>query len=103
MSVTFLPSDPCLVLVTGKTNVKDDELDAMLKEASGPINFTMFLNMFGAKLMGENHGVGSTMEPGFSLVRGSLQAGLPKQSMFCWLLTLRSPGISHKNPNFPIC
>ncbi|XP_042840740.1 myosin light chain 5 [Panthera tigris] len=36
----------------GKTNVKDDELDAMLKEASGPINFTMFLNMFGAKLTG---------------------------------------------------
>uniref|UniRef100_A0A8C0LNC9 Myosin light chain 5 n=2 Tax=Canis lupus dingo TaxID=286419 RepID=A0A8C0LNC9_CANLU len=36
----------------GKTNVKDEELDAMLKEASGPINFTMFLNMFGAKLTG---------------------------------------------------
>ncbi|XP_077858967.1 myosin light chain 5 isoform X1 [Macaca mulatta] len=36
----------------GKTNVKDDELDAMLKEASGPINFTMFLNMFGEKLSG---------------------------------------------------
>ena len=25
----------------------------MLKEASGPINFTMFLNMFGEKLSGE--------------------------------------------------
>ncbi|XP_074251840.1 myosin light chain 5 [Saimiri boliviensis] len=36
----------------GKTNVKDDELDAMLKEASGPINFTMFLNLFGEKLNG---------------------------------------------------
>ncbi|XP_036709093.1 myosin light chain 5 isoform X1 [Balaenoptera musculus] len=36
----------------GKTNVKDEELDAMLKEASGPINFTMFLNMFGEKLSG---------------------------------------------------
>uniref|UniRef100_A0A8C0D246 Myosin light chain 5 n=1 Tax=Balaenoptera musculus TaxID=9771 RepID=A0A8C0D246_BALMU len=35
-----------------KTNVKDEELDAMLKEASGPINFTMFLNMFGEKLSG---------------------------------------------------
>uniref|UniRef100_A0A8D2ICP2 EF-hand domain-containing protein n=1 Tax=Urocitellus parryii TaxID=9999 RepID=A0A8D2ICP2_UROPR len=34
----------------GKTNVKDDELDAMLREASGPINFTMFLNLFGEKL-----------------------------------------------------
>uniref|UniRef100_A0A8C5VIU9 EF-hand calcium-binding domain-containing protein 11 n=1 Tax=Microcebus murinus TaxID=30608 RepID=A0A8C5VIU9_MICMU len=29
-----------------------DELDAMLKEASGPINFTMFLNLFGEKLNG---------------------------------------------------
>ncbi|KAK2115145.1 hypothetical protein P7K49_005771 [Saguinus oedipus] len=38
----------------GKTNVKDDELDAMLKEASGPINFTMFLNLFGEKLNGEH-------------------------------------------------
>ncbi|XP_035873677.1 myosin light chain 5 isoform X1 [Phyllostomus discolor] len=36
----------------GKINVKDDELDAMLKEATGPINFTMFLNMFGEKLSG---------------------------------------------------
>ncbi|KAM5272236.1 myosin light chain 5 [Ctenodactylus gundi] len=36
----------------GKINVKDDELDAMLKEASGPINFTMFLNLFGERLTG---------------------------------------------------
>ncbi|XP_044537734.1 myosin light chain 5 [Gracilinanus agilis] len=36
----------------GKINVKDDELDSMLKEASGPINFTMFLNLFGEKLNG---------------------------------------------------
>ncbi|XP_066893082.1 myosin light chain 5 [Kogia breviceps] len=36
----------------GKTNVKDEELDAMLKEASGPINFTMFLSMFAEKLSG---------------------------------------------------
>lgn len=41
------------MFATGKINVKDDELDAMLKEASGPINFTMFLNMFGEKLTGE--------------------------------------------------
>lgn len=57
--VTFLPG---LVLVIGKTNIKDDELDAMLKEASGPINFTMFLNMFGAKLTGESYG--SRLLPG---------------------------------------
>lgn len=48
---SFLPCDP--VFPTGKVNVKDEELDAMLKEASGPINFTMFLNMFGEKLSGE--------------------------------------------------
>uniref|UniRef100_A0A3P8UDY6 Myosin light chain 5 n=1 Tax=Amphiprion percula TaxID=161767 RepID=A0A3P8UDY6_AMPPE len=34
----------------GKLNVKDGELEEMLKEASGPINFTMFLNLFGEKL-----------------------------------------------------
>nr|XP_034953055.1 myosin light chain 5 [Zootoca vivipara] len=36
----------------GKTNVKDEELESMLKEATGPINFTMFLNLFGEKLSG---------------------------------------------------
>ncbi|XP_066501324.1 myosin light chain 5-like isoform X2 [Hoplias malabaricus] len=36
----------------GKLNVKDNELEVMLKEASGPINFTMFLNLFGEKLHG---------------------------------------------------
>ncbi|KAJ6657123.1 hypothetical protein lerEdw1_002869 [Lerista edwardsae] len=35
-----------------KTNVKDEELESMLKEATGPINFTMFLNLFGEKLSG---------------------------------------------------
>uniref|UniRef100_A0A8D0GTH3 Myosin light chain 5 n=1 Tax=Sphenodon punctatus TaxID=8508 RepID=A0A8D0GTH3_SPHPU len=32
--------------------VKDEELESMLKEATGPINFTMFLNLFGEKLSG---------------------------------------------------
>lgn len=41
----------CLIL--GKANVKDDELESMLKEATGPINFTMFLNLFGEKLSGK--------------------------------------------------
>ncbi|KAH0628446.1 hypothetical protein JD844_009618 [Phrynosoma platyrhinos] len=40
-------------LVVCKTNVKDDELESMLKEATGPINFTMFLNLFGEKLSGK--------------------------------------------------
>ena len=39
--------------VLGRLNVKNEELDAMMKEASGPINFTVFLNMFGEKLKGE--------------------------------------------------
>lgn len=37
--------------------MKDEELDAMLQEASGPINFTTFLNMFGEKLTGEPRAV----------------------------------------------
>uniref|UniRef100_A0A3Q2QIA2 Myosin light chain, phosphorylatable, fast skeletal muscle b n=1 Tax=Fundulus heteroclitus TaxID=8078 RepID=A0A3Q2QIA2_FUNHE len=41
------------VLATmGQLNVKNDELEAMVKEASGPINFTVFLTMFGEKLKG---------------------------------------------------
>ncbi|KAM6985231.1 myosin light chain 5-like [Aplochiton taeniatus] len=36
----------------GRLNVKDNDLEDMLKEASGPINFTMFLNLFGEKLHG---------------------------------------------------
>ncbi|GAA6110078.1 myosin regulatory light chain 10 isoform X1, partial [Tachysurus ichikawai] len=34
----------------GRLNVGNDELDEMLKEAPGPINFTIFLSMFGEKL-----------------------------------------------------
>uniref|UniRef100_A0A3B4XAU6 Myosin light chain 5 n=1 Tax=Seriola lalandi dorsalis TaxID=1841481 RepID=A0A3B4XAU6_SERLL len=41
----------------GKLNVKDNELEDMLKEATGPINFTMFLNLFGEKLHGQYHSV----------------------------------------------
>lgn len=37
--------------VLGKT-VPDDYLDGMINEAPGPINFTMFLTMFGEKLTG---------------------------------------------------
>merc|ERR1739838_423738 len=41
------------VLATmGQLNVNNDELDAMIKEASGPINFTVFLTMFCEKLKG---------------------------------------------------
>merc|ERR1711970_892861 len=41
------------VLATmGQLNTSNDELDAMIKEASGPINFTVFLTMLGEKLKG---------------------------------------------------
>ncbi|CAM9250670.1 unnamed protein product [Lampetra fluviatilis] len=36
----------------GRVNVRSEELESMLKEASGPINFTVFLQMFGEKLKG---------------------------------------------------
>ena len=36
---------------TGK-NPSDEYLEAMMTEAPGPINFTMFLTMFGEKLNG---------------------------------------------------
>lgn len=40
--------------MTGKLNVKDEELDEMLNEGKGPINFTVFLTLFGEKLNGES-------------------------------------------------
>lgn len=41
------------VLATmGQLNTSNEELEAMVKEASGPINFTVFLTMFGEKLKG---------------------------------------------------
>lgn len=37
----------------GRVNVKNEEIDDMIKEAPGPINFTVFLTMFGEKLKGK--------------------------------------------------
>ncbi|KAJ8379245.1 hypothetical protein SKAU_G00000230 [Synaphobranchus kaupii] len=36
----------------GKLNAKDEELEEMLSEGKGPINFTVFLSLFGEKLNG---------------------------------------------------
>ncbi|XP_057685209.1 myosin regulatory light chain 2, atrial isoform-like isoform X3 [Corythoichthys intestinalis] len=36
----------------GKLNIKEEELDEMLNEGKGPINFTVFLSLFGEKLNG---------------------------------------------------
>ena len=41
----------CCIYFAGK-NVTDEYLDGMIAEAPGPINFTMFLTMFGEKLTG---------------------------------------------------
>lgn len=40
-----------LLPASGK-NVTDQYLEGMINEAPGPINFTMFLTMFGEKLTG---------------------------------------------------
>lgn len=42
------PPPPPPIPATGKIKVKDDELDATFKEASGPIDFTVFLNVLGS-------------------------------------------------------
>ncbi|XP_069820081.1 myosin regulatory light chain 2, ventricular/cardiac muscle isoform isoform X2 [Dendropsophus ebraccatus] len=41
-----------IFILQGRLNVKNEELEEMLKEAPGPINFTVFLTMFGEKLKG---------------------------------------------------
>lgn len=43
-------SSPTLI---GRVSVPEEELDAMLQEGKGPINFTVFLTLFGEKLNGE--------------------------------------------------
>ncbi|PNJ82721.1 MYL2 isoform 3 [Pongo abelii] len=42
----------CVFPILGRVNVKNEEIDEMIKEAPGPINFTVFLTMFGEKLKG---------------------------------------------------
>ncbi|KAK3513601.1 hypothetical protein QTP70_026027, partial [Hemibagrus guttatus] len=49
---TFAAVADMAVLFAGRLNVGSDELDDMVKEAPGPINFTVFLSMFGEKLKG---------------------------------------------------
>jgi len=49
----FIDKDDLIEMMTslGK-NPADELLDAMIQEAPGPINFTMFLTLFGDKLSG---------------------------------------------------
>ena len=49
----FVDKDDLIEMMTslGK-NPTDELVDAMVQEASGPINFTMFLTLFGDKLSG---------------------------------------------------
>uniref|UniRef100_A0AAR2M1H1 EF-hand domain-containing protein n=1 Tax=Pygocentrus nattereri TaxID=42514 RepID=A0AAR2M1H1_PYGNA len=43
---------PFHFLWLSRSHIPPEEIDDMLKEASGPINFTVFLTMFGEKLKG---------------------------------------------------
>jgi len=45
-------NDLCDVMAIMGVSIPNDELEAMIAEASGPINFTVFLTMFGEKLKG---------------------------------------------------
>jgi len=49
----FIDKEDLVEMLTslGK-NPSDDELEEMIKEAPGPLNFTMFLTLFGEKLNG---------------------------------------------------
>lgn len=55
LMIEYLSLDVLLLLLllffSGK-NPTDEYLEAMMNEAPGPINFTMFLTMFGEKLNG---------------------------------------------------
>lgn len=51
MASDLIPVFDLFILHAGK-NPNDDYLEAMMNEAPGPINFTMFLTMFGEKLNG---------------------------------------------------
>lgn len=42
----------CLSPASRACERENEEIDEMLKEAPGPINFTVFLQMFGEKLKG---------------------------------------------------
>ena len=41
----------------------DNEIDAMLAEAAGPINFTMFITLFGDKVAGIFHQIMVSITP----------------------------------------
>lgn len=70
---------------SGRLNVKNEELDAMMKEASGPINFTVFLTMFGEKLKGES----SVLSPSSQRSLPTPFRDRPVRAAFIRLLTPR--------------
>jgi len=55
----------------------DAELQEMLKEATGPINFTMFLNLFGEKLSGTDPE--DTIRNAFSMFDDEGKGNLPEE------------------------
>jgi len=55
----------------------DAELNEMLKEATGPINFTMFLNLFGEKLSGTDPE--DTIKQAFSMFDSEGKGSIPEE------------------------
>lgn len=92
-------SDP--MSSTGKINVKDDELDAMLKEATGPINFTMFLNMFGEKLSGEPSGLGQAACVYLEMQTSLIQIWIFRSPEKPWDPHVCPPHLSYPSPLCP--
>uniref|UniRef100_A0A8C4RER4 Myosin, light chain 7, regulatory n=1 Tax=Erpetoichthys calabaricus TaxID=27687 RepID=A0A8C4RER4_ERPCA len=89
----------------GKLNVKDEELEEMLKEGKGPINFTVFLTLFGEKLNGTDpedtilqafklfdpHGTGTlsvihVVEQAFSVAPIDVAGNIDYKSL-CYIIT----------------
>uniref|UniRef100_A0A8D1EAE5 Myosin light chain 11 n=1 Tax=Sus scrofa TaxID=9823 RepID=A0A8D1EAE5_PIG len=77
----------------GRLNVKNEELDAMMKEASGPINFTVFLTMFGEKLKGADPedvitGAFKVLDPeGKGTIKKHLSRTCGQPSLLTWAAT----------------
>ncbi|KAM9238079.1 myosin light chain 5 [Dugong dugon] len=70
----------------GKTNIKDnDELDAILKEASGPISFTMFLKLFGEKLNSTD--AEETILNAFKMLDPEGKGSINKEYLKCLLMS----------------
>lgn len=95
-------------LPPGKVSVPEEELDAMLQEGKGPINFTVFLTLFGEKLNGQPGGggggwvfwPGSRLSPSRAPPRPLLDSPWPRPTQGPWSSPLppRPVGTGHPDP-----